>query len=253
VLGARRYCLLGKPLRNSEPDLSSFGHCDHLHARKHTAQVRHHDDVASLSAGSFFVEPCAAIVGSPLSTSSTDLRPSLLTATQLPAGAIIDGPHQTANNLSKVWASVPTTSPAAYESLTLYQAKTPGGTATLMLAEVIGDVGSASFANQLLSVLDADLNGPACNPNGENTIPLPGTRPPVTATVSGGQTSNGSARAERLFAVQGSRLLCLTWTSYVAVNASGLSPTRNLPALPGGPAMAQVLNAALALISNETR
>jgi hypothetical protein len=205
---------------------------------------------APLSAASFFVEPCASIVGSPLSTSETDLEPFLLGATQLPAGSIIDGPHQTSNSGSRVWASVPTASPASYETITLYDATTPGGTATLRLDEVIGDVGSASFASQLLSMLDADLNGPDCNPNGTDTVHLPGSSPAVTATVSGGQGSSGSVRGEKLFAAQGSRLLCLTWTSNVAVNARGLSSAPNLPPLPDGPGMAQVLYNALALISN---
>ena len=205
---------------------------------------------APLSAASFFVEPCASIVGSPLSTSETDLEPFLLGATQLPAGSIIDGPHQTSNSGSRVWASVPTASPASYETITLYDATTPGGTATLRLDEVIGDVGSASFASQLLSMLDADLNGPDCNPNGTDTVHLPGSSPAVTATVSGGQGSSGSVRGEKLFAAQGSRLLCLTWTSNVAVNARGLSSAPNLPPLPDGSGMAQVLYNALALISN---
>ncbi len=145
-------------------------------------------------------------------------------------------------------ASVPSTSPAAYETVTLYRDISPGGTAALTLDEVIGDVGTASFARQFLSVLDADLNGPNCNPNGADTVPLPGTNPPTTATLSGGQGSNGSIRSERLFAAKGSRLLCLTWTSQLTVSPRGLSPEPILPSLPDGSTMAQVLNAALALI-----
>ena len=68
----------------------------------------------------------------------------------------------------------------------------------LTLSEVIGDVDSASFASQLLSMLDADLNGSDCNPNGTETVSLPGTSPPVAATVSGGQARSGSARGETL-------------------------------------------------------
>jgi hypothetical protein len=205
---------------------------------------------APLSTSSFFIEPCAGIVGSPVLRSDLDLQPFLLTATQLPAGAVIKGPHQTSTSEPKTWASVPSTSPAAYETITLYQSTSPGGAATLQLDEVIGDVGSASFASQLLSMLDADLNGPNCNPNGTDTVPLPGTSPPVSATVSGGEASSGSVRGERLFAAEGSRLLCLTWTSNVAVNASGLSPAPDLPTLPDGYAMAQALDTALAFIPN---
>jgi hypothetical protein len=179
-----------------------------------------------------------------------DLRPFLLSAAQLPAGAVIDGPHQTSNTPPMIYASVPTTSPAAYENITLFTATTPGGTAALRLSEVIGDVGSANYASQLLSILDADLNGPGCNPNGADTISLPGTNPHVSATSSGGKQRSGSEFGARLFAAKGSRLLCLTWGSNVAVNASGLSPEPILPPLPDGSRMAQVLNTALALISN---
>ena len=110
---------------------------------------------APLSAANYLVEPCANIVGSPPPTSNLDLRPFLLGAAQLPAGAVIDGPHQTSNTAAKVYASVPTTSPAAYENITLRTATKSGGTAYLGLSEVIGDVGSASFAGQWLSMLDA--------------------------------------------------------------------------------------------------
>jgi hypothetical protein len=201
-----------------------------------------------LPATSFFVEPCANIVGSPLPTSDLDLRPFLLTAAQLPAGAVIDGPHQTSTTQPLTYASVPTTSPAAYEDISLYHASSPGGTAGLNLMEVIGDVGSASFASQLLSMLDADLTGPSCDPNGTGTVPLPGTSPPVSAVVSGGEARSGISDGERLFAAKGSRLLCLTWGSGTAVNASGPGRGPNAPRLPDGSAMARVLTSALALI-----
>lgn len=202
----------------------------------------------ALSVSSFSFEPCASIIGSPTPHSQMDLRPYLLGAAQLPAGAVIKGPHQTTNTSPRIAASVPTTSPAAYEDVMLNTSTSPGGTATLTLSEVIGDVGSDSFASQLLSMLNADLNGPGCNPNGTDTVPLPGTNPPVSATLSHGQASSGSVQGARLFAAKGPRLLCLTWSSNVAVNASGLSPEPSLPPLPGGTAMAQILNTALNLI-----
>jgi hypothetical protein len=163
-------------------------------------------------------------------------------------GSTVAGPHQTATTQSTFVASVPSTSPTAYETITLYQETTAGGTATLALDEVIGDVDSARFARQLLSMLDADINASNCNPNGSDSVMLPGTNPPVTAVLSGGQASNGSVRSERLFASQGSRLLCLTWTSGTTINPSGAYEAPSLPALPNGSAMAQVLNTALALI-----
>lgn len=203
---------------------------------------------APLSMGSFFVEPCANIVGSPLPTSNLDLRPFLLSAAELPKAALIDGPHRTSNTPPKIYASVPTTSPAAYETITLYSAKTPGGMAALNLSEVIGDVGSASFASQWLAKLNADLSGPGCNPGGSNSIPLPGTNPPVNATTSGGTQRSGRELGAKLFAMKGSRLLCLTWESFVSINASGSGDLPNLPPLPDGPEMARVLTNALALI-----
>jgi hypothetical protein len=205
---------------------------------------------APLSAGNYFVQACASIVASPLPTSNVDLRPFLLSRAQLPARAIIDGPHQTSITPPKIYASVPTSSPAAYENITLHTATTSAGAAGLGLSEVIGDVGSASFASQLLAMLDADLNGPGCNANGRDVVPLPGTSPPVSATLSGGSQRGRSERGARLFAAKGSRLVCLTWGSDVSVAGSGDTPGRlpRLPPLPGKTAMAQVLNTALALI-----
>jgi hypothetical protein len=255
LLGARRYSLLGdpsaspsrNPAHSGAPSTSTQVEAVHSSTTTTTTTTA---TSALLSASSFFFEPCAAIVGSPPVTSNLDLRPFLLGAAQLPAGGVIDGPHQTSTTPAepKTYASVPTTSPVAYENITLSTATTSGGTAALGLSEVIGDVGSVSFANQLLSMLDADLNGPGCNPNGADTISLPGTNPPVSATSRSGKQRSGSELGARLFAAKGSRLLCLTWGSNVAVNASGLSAEPSLPPLPDGPAMAQVLNTALALI-----
>ena len=179
---------------------------------------------APLAASNFFVEPCAAIVGSPPLTSNLDLRPFLLTSAQLSAGAVIDGPHQTSTTPAEpmTFASVPTTSPAAYENISLSQTTTPGGGAGRGLSEVIGDVASASFASQLLSMLNADLAGPSCGSNGKpDMVPLPGTNPPVIAAVSGGQARSGSVSGARLFAAKGSRLLCLTWGSSSTYNGFG--------------------------------
>jgi hypothetical protein len=207
---------------------------------------------ARLSASSFFVEPCAAIVGSPSLTSNLDLRPFLLTAAQLPAGVVIDGPHHTSTTPGQpmTYASVPTTSPAAYENISLSHTSTAGGGALRGLSEVIGDVGSATFANQLLSVLDADLAGPTCGSDGRpDMVPLPGTIPPVSAAVSGGTQRSGSESGAKLFAAKGSRLICLTWSSSSTYN--GFGPPKsvpNLPPLPDASEIAQVLKSALALI-----
>jgi hypothetical protein len=205
-----------------------------------------------LSASSFLVEPCASIVGSPPARSHLDLRPFLLAAAQLPAGAVVDDPQQTSSTVSRTYASVPTTSPAAYEGITLLAGTTtPGGSGGgLGLNEVIGDVGSVGLARPLLSELDADMTGPNCNSSNRQTIPLPGTSPPVSATIMGGESRAGSVLGERLFAAKGSRLLCLTWNSGNTVNGSGpgnSSPPNPAP-LPDASEMAQVLNAALALI-----
>jgi hypothetical protein len=212
---------------------------------------------APFSASSFFVEPCAAIVGSPPLTSNLDLRPFVLTSAQLPAGAVIDGPHQTSTTPAEpmTYASVPTTSPAAYENISLSQTTTPSGGAGRSLSEVIGDVASASFALQLLSMLDTDLTGPSCGSNGKpDMVLLPGTNPPVTAAVSGGQARSGSVSGARLFAAKGSRLLCLTWGSSSTYNGFGhfgaANSLPNLPPLPDASEMAQVLKTALALIPN---
>jgi hypothetical protein len=205
-----------------------------------------------MSAPGFFVEPCAAIVGSPPLTSNLDLRPFLLTAAQLQAGAVINGPHQTSTTPAEpeTYASVPTTSPAAYENITLHGATTPAGTAVVGLSEVIGDVGSSSFASQWLSMLNADLNGPGCNASGKDVVPLPGTNPPVSATFGTGAQRGRTEFGVTLFAAKGSRLVYLSWGSDVSVNGGGDVPGR-LPRLPPRPdksEVAQVVNTALARI-----
>jgi hypothetical protein len=179
-----------------------------------------------------------------------DFRPFLLTAAQLPAKAVIDGPHETSDTQSSIYTSVPTTSPAAYENITLYTASTPAGSANLALSEVIGDVGSASFASQLVSTLDGDLNGPGCNASEKDIVPLPGTSPPVSATLSAGAQRGRTESGARLFAAKGSRLVCLTWGDGSSVNEGGDVPGRlpRVPPLPDAAAMAQGLNTALALI-----
>lgn len=237
----------GTPARSGAP--SSPTHVRAVPSSATTTTATTTPTSAPLSAGSFFVEPCANIVGSPLVTSSVDLQPFLLSAAQLPAGAIIDGPHQTSST-PPIYASVPTTSPAAYENISLSGASTRAGTADVSLSEVIGDVGSASFASQLLSMLDVDLNGPGCNPSGEDMVLLPGTSPPVSATLSAGTQRGRSELGARLFAAKGSRLVCLTWGSGVSVRGSGDVPGRlpPLPPLPDKSEMARVLNSALALI-----
>jgi hypothetical protein len=189
-------------------------------------------------------------VASPLPTSNIDLRPFLLAAAQLPAKAVVDGPHQTTDT-PPVYASVPTTSPAAYENISLYSATTPSGSAFMGLREVIGDVGSASFASQLLSMLDTDLNGPGCNTSEKDIVPLPGTSPPVSATLSSGSQRGRYESDATLFAAKGSRLIYLSWGSGVNVSPSALGWGKGLPHLPPPPdasAMAHVLKTALALI-----
>jgi hypothetical protein len=198
-----------------------------------------------LSAASFDLGPCADIATSPLLNPDLDLRSMLLGPADLPAGATISGPHQTTASRGKFAASVPSTSPAAYEDITLYTDTSAGGTSQLLLSEVIGDVTSVNLANQLLAMLDAEISGPHCSPGGSDTISLPGTSPSVSATRSGGQASSGSTQSERLFAAQGSRLLCLTWTSSTANSAAGLSAEPTPQALPDAYEMTQVLNTAL--------
>ncbi len=200
---------------------------------------------APLSAASFTFGPCADIVTSPDLTPHDDLRPLLLAAADVPSGTLTHGPDQTSTSDPTMAASVPSTSPAAYETITLDEDDAPGGTATLTLAEVVGDVGSPTLAAQMLTKLDAAVIGPHCSPASDVVI-LPGFDPPVTVAISGGQASSGSVRSERLFTAQGSRLLCLTWTSDVAVNASGVDPEPALPALPDTGTMSQELTTALA-------
>jgi hypothetical protein len=152
-----------------------------------------------------------------------------------------------------VYASVPTTTPAAYENITLSTDTTPAGSAALRLSEVIGDLGSASLASQWLSMLDAELNGRNCNAGRHDIVPLPGTSPPVSATFSGGTQRGRSEAGAKLFAAKGTRLVCLTWGSDVSVNGSGDVSgrlPRALP-LPDKSAMARVLKATLALIPAE--
>ena len=138
----------------------------------------------------------------------------------------------------------------AHETVTLFKDTSPGGTSHLDLDEVIGDVGSASLATQLLSMLNTDLKAPTCSPNGSEPILLPGSSPQVTAAVASGEASSGAIRTAKLFAAQGSELLCLTWTSQTELNATGANPEPMLPSLPDALTMAKVLDAALARMAN---
>lgn len=202
---------------------------------------------SAVSAGRFDIEPpCAGIVSSPLLRPAIDLRPELLTASDLPPGAAVDGPHETSTRSSTTFASVPTTTPAAYETATLYHDDLPGGSALVEVSEVIGDVGSASLATELLSTLETDLNSPACNLEGSQLVALPDIQPPITVTVTGGASSAGAIQSARLFTVRGSELICLTWTSQSVLNAAGEPPKPSLPALPDSAAMSRVVEAALA-------
>jgi hypothetical protein len=186
-------------------------------------------------------------VTSAVQTSDVDLRPFLLSAAQLPANAVIDGPHQTTGPLP-VYASVPTASPAAYENILLYSASTSSGSGFVQLREVIGDVGSASFASQLLSTLDTDLNEHGCYTSPTDIVPLPGTSPPVSATLSSGGQRGRSEFDATLFAAKGSRLIYLSWGSGITVSPDGSwgKGLPHLPAQPDGAAMARVLKTALA-------
>ncbi len=205
---------------------------------------------AALNAGGFSVQPCAVQVTSPAPTSNVDLRPFLLGAKQLPAKAVIDGPHQTAVT-PPVYASVPTTSPAAFENITLYSATTNTGSGTasafMALKEVIGDVGSTNFASQLLPALDADLNGPGCYTQ-HDIVPLPGASPPVSAIRFSGAQRGRVELGETLFAAKGSRLVCLSWSGQVYGTPGWGSLLAHFPPLPDAAAMARDLKTALALI-----
>lgn len=194
---------------------------------------------------SFSIEPCPGIVSRPLVRPSVDLRHLLLTIRQIRGAVSFDGPHRTAVNGAPTMASVPSTTPAAYETATLARVTTAGGTSQLALQEVVGNVGPVARAGHLLSILDSALASAGCNPNGTAPVPAPGTVPPLTATVTGGQASSGGTRQARRFAARGADLLCLTWSSTSARGAAGTATAPALVPLPSGPTMAGVARSAL--------
>ena len=180
---------------------------------------------------------------SPLLQPRIDLEGQLLTVADLFSALAVDGPQETSTSVKTTWASVPSISPAAFEGITLSRANAPGGTAQLVLQEVIGDVGSVALAAELATDLGSAAGSRACDPDVE-TVPLPGSNPPATAFVSGGLTSAGATRSAVVYATRGAEVLALSWTSSTASNATaGAVP--ELPALPDADAMGGVLALAL--------
>ena len=191
----------------------------------------------------YSIEPCGGITTSSDLYPSSDNRSLLLTDTDGPTGYTY-GVAKIANGPT-VTASVPSYSPAVYES---FQAAAPNGGSGGQ--EVIGVVGSADVATQLAQEVESNLV--SCY--GGEQVPLSTSVPGVSAETytfalsrSSGWVSNATVTVSR-----GPYIVSLQWTnsnSCSTYSGSSCPPAPTAPPqMPSASEMAQLVNAALAKI-----
>jgi hypothetical protein len=191
----------------------------------------------------YSIEPCGGI------TTSSDLHPGvdnrslLLTDTDGPTGYTY-GVAKTASGPT-ITASVPSYSPAVYESFQVPAAN--GGSGG---QEVIGVVGSADDATQLAQQVQSNLV--SCN--GGEQVPLPTSVPGISAETStfALSRSNGWVSNAAVTMSKGPYIVSLQWSNSNSCSTYGGSscppaPTAP-PPIPSASEMAQLVNAALAKI-----
>ena len=192
----------------------------------------------------YSIETCGGI------TTSSDLHPSIDNRNLLLTDA--DGPTGYAYGVAKiasgptVTASVPSYSPAVYESFQVPAADSGSGG-----QEVIGLVGSADAATQLAQQVESHLV--SCN--GGEQVSLPTSIPGVSAETYTFQLSHydGWVANATVTVPKGPYIVSLQWSNsntcstYVEPNSCPPAPTAP-PQMPSAPEMAQLVNAALAKI-----
>lgn len=192
----------------------------------------------------YSIETCGGI------TTSSDLHPSIDNRNLLLTDA--DGPTGYTYGVAKiasgptVTASVPSYSPAVYESFQVPAAHSGSGG-----QEVIGLVGSADAATQLAQQVESHLV--SCD--GGEQVSLPTSIPGVSAETYTFQLSHydGWVAKATVTVPKGPYIVSLQWSNsntcstYVEPNSCPPAPTAP-PQMPSAPEMAQLVNAALAKI-----
>jgi hypothetical protein len=191
----------------------------------------------------YSIEQCGGI------TSSSDLHPNvdnrrlLLSQGDGPPGYTF-GAARTAGGPT-VTASVPSSSPAVYESF--HVTASDGGWGG---QEVIGEVESSSAAPQLAQQVESNIV--SCD--GGEQVSLPTSVPGVTAETYQYALSrfDGSVRAATVTVAKGPYIVSLQWTSSNTCTTYGggscpPAPTTP-PPMPSASNMAELVNAALAKI-----
>jgi hypothetical protein len=193
----------------------------------------------------YSIEQCGGI------TSSSDLRPNVdnrkLLLTQ--AGGTPGYTYGAAKMASgpTVMASVPSYSPAVYESF-----QVPASDGGWGGQELIGDVGSSNTASQLAQQVESNIV--SCE--GAEQVSLPTSVPGVTAETRQFTLSrfNGWDRNATVTVAKGPYIVSLQWSNSntCSTYSSGAScppaPTTP-PPMPSAPDMAELVNAALAKIA----
>jgi hypothetical protein len=189
----------------------------------------------------YSIEPCGGI------TTSTDLHPAVDNRTRLltpgdgPTGYTYGVP--TLAGGPTITASVPSYSPAAYESFQV--SASAGGWGG---QEVIGVVGSASDAAQLAQQVESNIV--SCN--GGQRVSLPTSAPGVTVDTYQFALSRSSGWVSTATATvaEGPYIVSLQWSNSNSCSTYGgqacpPAPTAP-PPMPSAPNMAALVNAALA-------
>lgn len=191
----------------------------------------------------YSIEQCGGIATSADLHPNVDNRPLLLTQDDGPPGYTY-GTSKRASGPT-VTASVPSYSPAVYES---FQVPTSEGGGTGQ--EVIGMVDSSNVASQLAQQVEAHIA--SCY--GGEQLSLPTTVPGVTAETFqyGLSRSEGSVRSATVTVAKGRYIVSLQWSnSNICTTYGGGTcppPPTTRPPLPSTSDMAELVNAALTKI-----
>ncbi len=192
------------------------------------------------------IEPCGGIASSSDLHPDVDNRSLLLTQDGSPQGYEFGVP-QVAKGPTII-ASVPSSSPAVYESLVV-----PASLGGWGGQEVIGEVESSEVASQLAHQVESDLVSCYGGPQ----VALPTSRPGVTAETYafGLSRSNGSIRNATVTVAQGRFIVSLQWHASNTCSTYGGGacppPAASAPAMPSALNMAEVVDAALTRIRGE--
>lgn len=191
----------------------------------------------------YSIETCGGITSSADVHPGVDNRSLLLTQADGPAGYTYGAAKIAGGPI--VSASVPSSSPAVYESFEVPAGEGGGGG-----QEVIGVVDSPGAASQLAQQVQADLV--SCD-HGDQ-VPLPTSVPGVSAATSqfSLSRSNGWVSNATVTVSEGPYIVSLQWSNSNTCSTYGGGPCPPPPTapppIPSSSEMAQLVNAALAKI-----